>query len=642
MLSVANVSAAAAENYYAKDDYYSQDLETQKTLSPETEASHWAGQGAIALGLSGVIEPEQFKALLHGKDLQGNSLLAKSPHANQTHRAATDFTFSAPKSVSIAAFIQRDQRVIVAHDQAVEVALSVLEERYAQTRIRTDEGRQRVKTGNITAAVFRHETSREQEPQLHSHCVVINTTQLVDGSWRGLGNEQAIAHQKLLGEIYQNELAFQLRQQGYEIEHCGTGQFELKGYSQALMNVFSTRTQQIEMYLEKLQNMSDRPLSASQKKQATLATRKTKKVVPREVLMSAWEGAIAHQNLRLPPLPEPGLDSSVNHGVNSTVNSVTAVQVGIDHASERATIFSRAQVERFALEHSLGQQQFRDLQSAVDSSQELIRVDSAQEKYTTQTALQCELATIRLMQSGKGQVDAIATPLEVSVHLASSSLTEGQRDAIALSATTQDQVIAWQGVAGAGKTYSLERFKELAETKGYTVKGFAPSAEAAKGLEKAVQIPSETIAHLLHTKSDPPLLGKEIWIVDEAGLLSAKDAHELLTKATAQSARVILVGDTRQLSAVGAGNPFKSLQAGGIQTAHLAESLRQKTQVLKGAIAAIAAGDISKGVEQLDNGNMIREIPESGDRLHQIAQDYLALTPEERQLRSCTIIDKPN
>jgi ATP-dependent exoDNAse (exonuclease V) alpha subunit len=488
-----------------------------------------------------------------------------------------------------------------------------------------------VKTGNITAAVFRHETSREQEPQLHSHCVVINTTQLADGSWRGLGNEQAIAHQKLLGEIYQNELAFQLRQQGYEIEHCGTGQFELKGYSQALMNVFSTRTQQIEKYLEKLQSNSDRPLSASQRKQATLATRKSKKVVPREVLMSAWEGAIARQNLSLPPLPEPNPALSVNQSVNSTVNSLTAIQAGINHASERIAIFSRTQVERFALEHSLGQQRFRDLQSAIDSSHELIQVDATREKYTTQTAIQRELATIRLMQNGQGQVEAIATIPEVSAHLANSSLTAGQREAIALAATTQDQIMAWQGVAGAGKTYSLELFKELAEAKGYTVKGFAPSAEAAKGLEKAAQIPSETIAHLLHTKPDPPLLGKEIWIVDEAGLLSAKDAHELLTKATEQSARVILVGDTRQLSSVGAGNPFKSLQSGGIQTAYLAESLRQKTQVLRAAIASIAAGEISAGIEQLDNGNMIREIPESGDRLQQIAQDYLALTPEERQ-----------
>jgi conjugative relaxase-like TrwC/TraI family protein len=628
MLSVANVSAFAAENYYAQDDYYTQDLEAG---SPQTESSHWAGQGAIVRGLADVVEPEQFKVLLQGKDLQGNSLLAKLPHSKQEHRSATDFTFSAPKSVSIAALIQKDQRVIAAHDQAVEMALAVLESRYAQARIRTVEGRQQVRTGNITAAVFRHETSREQEPQLHSHCVVINTTQLADGSWRGLGNEQAIAHQKLLGEIYQNEMAYLLRQQGYSIEYCGTGQFELKCYSQALMNVFSTRTQQIEKYLEKLQSGSDRPLSASQKKQATLATRKTKKVVPREVLMSAWEGAIAQQNLRLPPLPEPGLDSGVNQGVNSTVNSVAAIQAGINHTSERTAIFNRAQVERFALEHSLGQQRFYDLQSAIDSSQELIRVDLAQERYTTQAAVQRELATIRFMQNGKGKVDAIATIPEVSAYLANSSLTEGQRDAIALSATTQDQMMAWQGVAGAGKTYSLELFKELAEAKGYTMKAFAPSAEAAKGLEKAAQIPSETIARLLQTKLDPPLLGKEIWIVDEAGLLSAKDAHEVLTKATEQSARVILVGDTRQLSAVGAGNPFKSLQAGGIQTAHLAESLRQKTQVLREAIASIAAGEVSVGIEQLDNGNMIREIPESSDRLQQITQNYLALTPEERQ-----------
>jgi conjugative relaxase-like TrwC/TraI family protein len=631
MLSVANVSAAAAENYYAKDDYYNQDLEAQKTLSPEMNASHWAGKGSIALGLSGVIQPEQFKALLHGKDLQGNSLLAKSPHANQAHRAATDFTFSAPKSVSIAALIQHDRRVIVAHDQAVEVALLLLEERYAQTRIRTDEGRQRVKTGNITAAVFRHETSREQEPQLHSHCVVINTTQLADGSWRGLGNEQAIAHQKLLGEIYQNELAFQLRQHGYEIEHCGTGQFKLKGYSSALMNTFSTRTQQIETYLEELQRKSDRPLSASQKKQATLATRKTKKVVPREVLMEAWEKAIAQQNLRLPTLPDVNQSLDVNQSVNSTVNSVTAVQTGVNHASERTAIFTRTQVERFALEHSLGQQRFSELQRAIDSSQELILVEPTKERYTTQTAIQRELATIQLMQMGQGQVDAIATSPEIFAHLENLSLTEGQRGAITISATTSDRIIAWQGVAGSGKTFSLKLFKDLAEFQGYTMKGFAPSATAVKVLAQEAQIPSETIAHLLQTKLEPSLLGKEIWVVDEAGLLSAKDAHELLTKATEQSARVILVGDTRQLSAVGAGNPFKSLQSDGIQTAYLKESLRQKTQVLKEAIASVNQGDMGTGIQQLEQAAMIRELPDREERLRQIAQDYLALTPEEQQ-----------
>ena len=165
-----------------------------------------------------------------------------------------------------------------------------------------------------------------------------------------------------------------------------------------------------------------------------------------------------------------------------------------------------------------------------------------------------------------------------------------------MTATTTDQFIAWQGVAGAGKTYSLKLVAQLATEQGYEVTGYAPSAQAANTLSEEADIESNTVARLLHSDGvgAASLLENRarhnrpkkqaIWIVDEAGLLSAKDAHELLRKAQAQKARVILVGDIRQLSAVEAGNPFKSLQMAGIQTAYLEESRRQKTEALRAAV----------------------------------------------------------
>ncbi|PMB24298.1 hypothetical protein CEN45_08475 [Fischerella thermalis CCMEE 5198] len=188
------------------------------------------------------------------------------------------------------------------------------------------------------------------------------------------------------------------------------------------------------------------------------------------------------------------------------------------------------------------------------------------------------------MQQGRGTVKAIATPEEVSQWMnPMTTLTNGQRRAIALAATTTDQVIAWQGVAVAGKTYGLRLYKELAESKGYGVEGFAPSAEAADGLARGTGIGSETIASLLYSQSTSNqslLPGKEIWIVDEASLLSAKDAYALLQRANEQQARVILVGDTQQLSAVEAGNPFKSLQAGGMAIARLKTDLTLQQQLI--------------------------------------------------------------
>ena len=245
MLTSANVSAKQAASYYEKDDYYTQG---DRDLASD---SQWQGNGAQSLHLSGPVDTQQFQQLLHGQTPDGNNLHGRKIDPSK-HRAATDYTFSAPKSVSIAALIQKDKRVTAAHDQAVKTALSVLENRYAQTRIRRGPGiRERVQTGNIIAATFRHETSREQDPQLHTHCVVINATQLADGKWQSMANEEVLNNKKLLGEIYQNELAYQLRQIGYAIEPQGNGLFECKGYDKPLLNLFSTRSQQIESYIER-------------------------------------------------------------------------------------------------------------------------------------------------------------------------------------------------------------------------------------------------------------------------------------------------------------------------------------------------------------------------------------------------------
>ena len=155
-----------------------------------------------------------------------------------------------PRVSALRHWYSMDERVLQAHQRAIEQALSILEARYAQTRISTPTGRQYATTGNLIAAVFTHTTSREMEPQLHSHCVVINATQLPNGRWYSFSNEAAIAHQKLLGQIYQNELAVSLQRLGYQIEPRSQGQFELTGYSLELLQLFSTRRQQILTLLE--------------------------------------------------------------------------------------------------------------------------------------------------------------------------------------------------------------------------------------------------------------------------------------------------------------------------------------------------------------------------------------------------------
>ncbi len=194
--------------------------------------------------------------------------------------------------------------MLEAHHQAVAKALEVLEERYAQTRISTEARRTKVTTGNIAAAVFTHSTSWEAEPQLHSHCVVMNATQLADGRWFGLSNEAAIANQKLLGQIYQNELAVALKQQGYQIEPKAHGQFELAGYSLGLLKAFSTRRQQILKLIEEWEATGSEN-NRAMRETATLVLRKRRpKKVDEGLLQRGWNALIQLKGLELPELPK--------------------------------------------------------------------------------------------------------------------------------------------------------------------------------------------------------------------------------------------------------------------------------------------------------------------------------------------------
>ena len=140
--------------------------------------------------------------------------------------------------------------------------------------------------------------------------------------------------------------------------------------------------------------------------------------------------------------------------------------------------------------------------------------------------------------------------------------------------TSQDTVVLIQGNAGVGKTYTM---KALAETVGdyQPIRGLAPSAAAAIVLQNESGITSQTLASYLLTNNQQ-LPQQEVILVDEAGMLSTGQMYKLLQKAKSLNNRVILVGDTKQLSAVEAGAPFKLLQDAGLSTAIIDQNLRQR------------------------------------------------------------------
>ncbi|WP_278667005.1 MobF family relaxase [Acidithiobacillus ferriphilus] len=181
------------------------------------------------------------------------------------------------------------------------------------------------------------------------------------------------------------------------------------------------------------------------------------------------------------------------------------------------------------------------------------------------------------------------------------TLGDGQKAAVALALTTQDQHIGIVGAAGAGKTTAMEVIVEQYKAAGYEVVGVAPSAAAAKELESAGCDDTRTLASALLMKQEqkegetPP---KRLYIMDESGMVSAKDMDSFLRKADAEGARSILVGDPLQLAAVEAGSPYaQMLETGSIQHVKIDEIQRQKDPQLREIAQAFARGDAAQGVE---------------------------------------------
>lgn len=152
---------ASMRNYYTdKDNYY--------VLGSMGE--RWAGRGAEQLGLQGSVDKDVFTRLLEGR-LPDGADLSRMQDGSNKHRPGYDLTFSAPKSVSMMAMLGGDKRLIDAHNQAVDFAVRQVEA-LASTRVMTDGQSETVLTGNLVMALFNHDTSRDQEPQLHTHAVV--------------------------------------------------------------------------------------------------------------------------------------------------------------------------------------------------------------------------------------------------------------------------------------------------------------------------------------------------------------------------------------------------------------------------------------------------------------------------------------
>ncbi|MDE0278737.1 MAG: relaxase domain-containing protein, partial [Defluviicoccus sp.] len=659
--TVRNLTSASATSEYFRNEggYYLEEGEGPEALKAKREehreASAWHGEGARAVGLEPGkrVAAGKFEKLLRGHVLGTDIRLGRMRDGQHEHRPGFDITFSAPKSVSLAALLptearpRGDRAVIRAHDAAVRATLDWIEATMLQTRgwDPATRRRPRVSAPSMVAATFRHIASRNLDPQLHTHAVIANVTRDAEGRWKSV--EPTLLHRnaRLIGSYYRNELSRRLIEAGYSVLPAMAGRvpsFEIAGYGREVCEAFSTRRRDMLAYLER----KGLQYTTASAQVAALAERKAKAEPVRAILQRQW-GERAR---------ELGLDRA--ESVARTAGPVELAAVpsaleivgqGMRHLEERQSVFAAGELEAFALAHSPGRHTLGEIRDAVEwmvrdghlVEAGLRRTDRA---FVTDRALKAERSTIAMMKAGIGRAKALAREDKVAAHLEGAGLTEGQEEAVRTILLARDRTVGVQGRAGTGKTTMLRHVRELAGDR--PVVGLAPSAAAARVLERETGIHARTLQWFLtrcqgaaNGRADDrlnELFGGAVVVLDEASMVSTDQMRSLMRIADGLGvARLVLVGDTRQLRAVDAGQPFRQLQQAGMTTARMVDILRQKNPALKAAVEAALAGKPDEAVEMLGNGLVEVEHDELAAKA---AETWLAL---DRETRDGTLLLAP-
>lgn len=661
MVSVTGVTSGQAEHYYQKDNYYTK------------AEGQWQGKGEEALGLQGEVKKEDFQSLINGKAPDGSFEIQNGGEA-QNHRAGVDITFSAPKSVSIVSEVLGDARIKEAHDKAVTEALKYVEQHYAQARQTQNGTTEKVDTGNLVIAKFQHDTSRELDPQLHTHAVVMNMTQRPDGQWRALSNEELFNNKMLIGQIYRNELAANLKELGYSIQSDNKGLFEIRGIDQKLNEHFSQRSEQIQQKVQELKESGLYPNANDQKMReiATLGSRVAKKDVDMSMVRESWDERLQSQGYTKEQVQESIQKAAEQTKQNEQSrtepkpNEYDIVRQAARIQTEQESTFKKEDVLKTAGKLSVGEYRISDLERAfkeLNGDKEIKTLDGKNGIYTTAEIQKIERDIVSKVQAGHDAKEAISTKEQVEQGIKNFeqargfAMTRGQKDAVEHILTSKDCFVGIQGGAGTGKTSLLANVREQLERQDYNVRGLGFTGKAAAEVEQQAGIKSQTIDSFLHSgqrlesqttsyhygklsveQNAGIKYGKEVWIVDEASMLGSYKMHDLMKAAEKADARIVFIGDTKQLQAVEAGRMFSKLQeTGDLKTVRMSEVQRQKEEGYKDIVRNISDKKIDRAFDKLEKQDRISEIADRQERFNTIVKDYTS-----RDYRNTIIVTARN
>jgi conjugative relaxase-like TrwC/TraI family protein len=587
----------------------------------------WVASSATMIGLDGEVSPDDLHAVLSGRDPWSGTRLG------QQHKVpGFDLTFRAPKSVSVLFGLGEPgfgRQVRDAHDRAVEAALEWTERHSVWSR-RGHGGVNQIRGEGLIAAAFRHRTSRNGDPHLHTHVLVPNMVLGKDGRWATLDARWLYTSAKTIGYLYEAQLRHNLTAAlGVEWGAVRNGIADIDHIPPTVLKAFSTRRAEIEERMVIRNQHSPKAAMI-----AALDTRRTKEIDPGTVaLRERWKQRatdIGFDPARLrdaigrtesDPITDAqrravedtllGADGLTAHHSSFDFNDV--LRAWCDALPAGAPI---QLIENLA-EHLTGRTETAPLDGVApgrsaairDAAGRTISTLPARERWTTFELLDIERCALATAHQLLGTERAVCGEPELLAALGETSrrLSEEQARAVIQMTLSGNGLDVLTAPAGAGKTFAFATARDAWERAGYRVIGAAHTGVAADELAMAAGIASTTIARLLIgiDRGEPGGLDERtVLVVDESGTAGTRDLARLLAEVDRTGAKAVLIGDPKQLPEIAAGGLFAALTT-HLPTIELKDNRRQQHEWEIEALGQLRDGDTTLALHAyLDHGRI--------------------------------------
>jgi conjugative relaxase-like TrwC/TraI family protein len=596
-----------AAHHLSNNDYYS---------VGETVTGQWVGRGAQLLKLEGAVTMDQFDAIRQSIDPSTGEFLRQRQGADRfneegkrtsTARNLYDFTVSAPKAVSVQAL--EDPRLIDAHKTAV-VEMAAEMERLAGAYVRKDGAQGSRTTSNLVIARYDHDSSRELDPQLHTHLVAGNLTyDGAEGKWKALAPYDIYQQREYLTEVYRNALAREVTQLGYQVEdhmqHGKDNGFGIAGIKEATLEKYSQRSAQRDQAIAEFLHENGRLPSNNEVAILVRDTRPEKltAITTAEVKARQFSRMDAEEAHTLKQLHQTALDRGSIHEQAAAAPSLAYAR---EHVFERVSVAKEYEVQTEALRHGRGRVELPELKAALMAEVASGDMLTARREVATKESFNREQLMVATINEGVLQHQPLGRGREF---VAADRLNVEQKAAVHAVLESKDLAINLQGAAGTGKTATLQEMHRGLHDARRSVVAVAPTTSAVEELRKVGFPQAMTISRLLADPKQQHELKGQVLIVDEAGMVSSKDMSELLRLAKTVDARVVFSGDTAQIKSVSEGDALRVLEReSSLKSVSLTNVQRQKANAeYKAAVETLRVRP-SDGFAKLEGMGAIREV----------------------------------